>query len=197
MSENINLQRGERSAAIPEPPVKLDKKGRRTQLGDKKGYNGWSIMRVKSRRLMKLFPAGFAKQHFTDKPAIVWWPVLDDLEGCYAAIDAIIDDDLDALDEMTKRFPEHVFGFENMLKGHDRTQEAIERLLLRSVPLPREHRVDIEAVRLLDETIQVVVCCRRGMRTVAEEVIYDSRDDDADESDDGMDDAAIILSTPE
>lgn len=174
-------------------------KGPRQNVPPKHGYMGWYIMRVATKRMMRCAPAGFAaaKENMAGRPSLVWWPVLDDLDGPKLMIDAIMADDRDYLHELTLRYPEHTFGFEMVLKNHDRGQEVVERQTLRSIMLPREHRLDIEAVKLLDERVQVVAYCRRGMKTIAEEVLYDSTEPDSPMQTDGTGNAVLTMSLPE
>lgn len=173
-------------------------KGPRGNMPPKLGYNGWFIVRAATKRMMRLGPAGFAKANIVKSgaPGVIWWPVLDDYEGPKKVIDAVMATDLDYLHELTLRFPEHTFGFEGMLTHHNRGREIVERQTLRTTPLPREHRLDIEAVKLLDGRVQVVAYCRRGMKIIAQEVLYDSTDGEPMQTD-GMGNALLTMSVPE
>ncbi len=142
-------------------------------------------MVVASARKMKIFPTPTSYENLKHYPHPMSWPVLGDWQGCYDMIEAVMTDDLDALYELTLRFPEHTFGFEELLTRYNRSGEVAERLILRTVPLPREHRFDVEMVRLLDNSVQVLGIVRRGEKKISIETFYDSRTDTSADSLDG------------
>lgn len=167
-----------------------------SQSDRKQGHLGWSIMRTPTRRAMRVYPSGFAKKNLAGKPEVMWWPILDDWAGAKSLIDAIMDDDRDALHEFTLKYPEHEFGFESLLKGHDRGGEIIERRTIRSIMLKREHRLDIDLVEKLDESIELHARIMRGSKEIAKEVIWpDGSASLAEKA--GMVPAELTMSMPE
>ncbi len=166
--------------AIPDPN-RDQMKGPRKNVPPKVGHLGWYIMRVATKQMMRMAPAGFASAriNMTHLPKLVWWPTIDDYEGAKACITMMVHGDLNGLHELTLRYPTHTFGFEPMLATFDRGGEIVERVLLRTKELPRDCRFDVEMVKLLDGRIQVIGACRRGVTTLVDEVFYDSsRDED-------------------
>lgn len=175
-------------------------KGPRNNVPPKIGYMGWYIVRTATKRMMRCAPAGFAaaKANLAGQPKVCWWPILDDYEGPKLMIDAIMQTDRGYLHELTLRFPEHHFGFEEvLLTDYQRGGEVVERQTLRTVTLPREHRLDIDAVKLLDNRVQVVAYVRRGMKDIASEVLYDSTMPDKPMQTDGTGNALLTMSVPE
>lgn len=180
-------------------PVPTDGAGAKQpsdQSGRKTSHHGWSIMRVPSKRCMRIFPSTFAKKNLGHKPQVVWWPILDDVAGCQAVIEAMMDDNLALLHELTARYPEHRFGFESMLAGFDHGSEVAERVTFKTYHLKREHQLDLDAVQLLDGRQQVLAVVRRHGKIIASEVQWDSSTSE-DSAPTGMDPASFTMSVPE
>ncbi len=159
------------------------------------GYSGWVINRVPSKQAMRIFVAPFSRPHLKDKPQTVYWPVLDDWDGAKRVIDAMMNNELELMNEFKLRFPEHEFGFEKMLEGHATDEEVVERRVLKSIPLQRDHVLNIELVKLVNENIQVHAVLRRGPKALGSEVYYDQFKEDAGES--GTDDATYSATEPD
>jgi len=158
-------------------------------ISRKEGYLGWVIMRTPTRRSMRIFHSGFAERNLAGKPKVVWWPVLDDWEGAKHVVDLIMDDDRDGLFELTLRYPEHTFGFEPLLKGHDRGGEIAERVTLKSIILKRGHHMDIDLVEKLNGTVELHARIMRGGKAIVTEVV--------ETLDAGTDAANLSMSLPE
>jgi len=169
-------------------PFKAKKK---SQVGRRQSHIGWTLMRVNTKRQIRVYPTHFAMGPLMGKPPLMWWPTMDDWDGARAMVEAVMDVNIDTLYEMTLRFPEHTFGFEVMLTGHDPAKQVAERAVLRVLHLPRDHVLTIDIVRLHDDTIQVRGIITRDAKEIASDIYFD---DSIDADDNGMDAAELVAS---
>jgi hypothetical protein len=94
-------------------------------------------------------------------------------------IDAVMDRDLVGMRRLKVEFPTHLFGFEPLLAKVEATSPLRSRVI-RTLPMPYGHRLDIEVVETHNHELLLRAALRRGDKTLAVEVV--------DPADVGLDD---------
>ncbi len=153
----------------------------------KQGFRGYILMPVMSHNMMKAYVVKIKGDEFRESlPKILWWPSMLDFDGAKGMVSAVIENNLGMLSELKLRYPEHRFGFEDLLTGHDRNKDMVECMTVASFNLQRGHRLDFDLIKTINGSTLLNACIRREHKTIMTETVFDSEFDD-----NGTDEATV------
>ncbi len=133
----------------------------------RKGHRGFLCENMSIQRILKIRKSGYCVKTLEPYPDLMIWPKYEDMDGACKLIDAVIDENVPAMQQYIAQFPEYNLGLDDYIKKCKSFGNVRVIKNIKSIAYNHGISMDIFTEKTTDGRIQLKAAIKRGNKVLA------------------------------